>query len=161
MADLMVGNKEGVTAPSGHRPLLATVTADGANTVTVDDPENIPVGTVIDIVNKSTGAELAVDRTVTNITSAGVVTYSGADVAATTAHGIYRANSYTSTAPHNVNGGPTPGRGFELPNTDSIDDMRTWLAAYDGTVYTTARLNLMTTNDMVFAIRSLAASGSF
>lgn len=161
MADLQVGNRHGVTAKTGHRPLLATVTADGVNTITVDTPANIAVGSVIDIVHKTTGAELAVDRTVTSITSAGVVTYDGADVAATTDHGVYLANEYATTAPNNINGGPTPGKGFELGSLDSIDEMRARLAAIDGTEYTAARLNSMTYNDMVFAIRLNDASGSF
>lgn len=38
-------------------------------------------------------------------------------------------------------------------NYDSVGTMRTRLAAINGTYYTTARLNSMTENDMVYALR--------
>lgn len=44
--------------------------------------------------------------------------------------------------------------GYSTPaNYDSITAMRTRLAAINGSYYTTAFLDAMTTNDMIYAIR--------
>jgi hypothetical protein len=68
---------------------LATVSADGTNTVTVDTLQYLRVGQYIDIVDSGTDAVLAANRKITAInTTTKVVTYDGADVAATTAHRI-------------------------------------------------------------------------
>lgn len=62
---------------------LCDITADGANTVTVDTTQYIRVGMFIDIINSGTNAVLASNRKITAInTSTKVVTYDGADVAA-------------------------------------------------------------------------------
>lgn len=46
--------------------------------------------------------------------------------------------------------------GFTTPvNYSSISAMRTRLAAADGTYYTSAELDRMTVNDMVWALRSI------
>ena len=42
----------------------------------------------------------------------------------------------------------------ELANYGTVSTLRTRLAAIDGTYYTTARLNQMSKNDMVFALRN-------
>lgn len=74
---------------------LAAVTADGENTVTVDSVQYLRVGMKIDIVNSSTDAVLASARTVESINSTTkVVTYSGADVAATTSHRLCRKGNW-------------------------------------------------------------------
>jgi hypothetical protein len=66
-----------------QRGTLCQITADGANTVTVDNLQYLRVGMIVDIINQSTDAVLASQRTITAITAATrVVTYSGADVAA-------------------------------------------------------------------------------
>jgi len=66
-----------------QRGTLCQITADGANTVTVDNLQYIRVGMIVDIINQSTDAVLASQRTVTAINATTrVVTYSGADVAA-------------------------------------------------------------------------------
>jgi hypothetical protein len=159
VADHQVGNAHGIAAV-GQRDLLASITAEGANTVTVVASElpKLHAGMVIDILHRTTFAALALDRTITNITSAGVVTYDGADVAATTAHGIYLANSDVLTegiaTRSNENGGPIPRRPFEDNNMESIGEMRDRLTAIDATFYTAARLNTMTMNDMIFALRT-------
>lgn len=156
MADLQVGNVHGLPAVDGSdRGLLATVTADGANTVTVDGVTKLYAGLVIDIVHKTTGAVLASARTITNITSAGVVTYDGADVAATTSHGIYPTGVLPSSGPNktNVNGGVSDQAGLDIDHLDSIASMRARLAAINGTYYTAAVLNQMTYNDLLYAIR--------
>jgi hypothetical protein len=62
---------------------LCQITADGANTVTVDNLQYLRVGMIVDIMNQSTDAVLASARTITAInTSTRVVTYSGADATA-------------------------------------------------------------------------------
>jgi hypothetical protein len=67
-----------------QRGTLAQITADGANTITVDNLQYLRVGMFIDIINQSTDAVLASYRQITAInTTTRVVTYSGADVAAT------------------------------------------------------------------------------
>lgn len=74
---------------------LAAVTADGANTVTVDSVQYLRVGMRIDIVNASTDAVLASNRNITAINpTTKVVTYDGADVAATTSHRLCRTGSW-------------------------------------------------------------------
>jgi hypothetical protein len=66
-----------------QRGTLCQITADGANTVTVDNLQYLRVGMFVDIVNQSTDAVLASNRQITAInTSTRVVTYNGADVAA-------------------------------------------------------------------------------
>jgi hypothetical protein len=74
---------------------LAAVTADGANTATVDSVQYLRVGMRIDIINSTNDAVLASNRTITAITaSTKVVTYSGADVAVTTDHRLCRTGSW-------------------------------------------------------------------
>lgn len=57
-----------------------------------------------------------------------------------------------------VGRGRTAGHGqVEVNNMTSITAMRTRLAALNGTYYTAARLNNMTENDMVYALRDTAS----
>lgn len=66
-----------------QRGTLCQITADGANTVTVDNLQYLRVNMIVDIINQSTDAVLASQRTITAINAATrVVTYSGADAAA-------------------------------------------------------------------------------
>lgn len=66
-----------------------------------------------------------------------------------------------SPNPTNLNGaggaaganGTDPQLGFDADNLDSISAMRARLAAINGTYYTAAVLNMMTLNDMQYAIR--------
>ena len=161
MANLQVGNAHGFAAVGKQSTLLATVTADGVNTVTVDDVTKIHAGQQVDIVNISTGAVLASDRNISNITDAGVVTYSGADVTATTAHGLYPTGTYgDGSNKTNVNGGYSDQAGFKLDDLDTIASMRARLTAINSGEYTTAVLNRMTTNDMAYAIRLNDAESS-
>ena len=65
------------------RGTLCQITADGVNTVTVDNLQYLRVGMIVDIINQATDAVLASQRTITSIvTATRVVTYNGADVAA-------------------------------------------------------------------------------
>lgn len=61
--------------------------------------------------------------------------------------GTQRSNmSGSDTSPQNAAGDADANR-------DSIANMRARLTAINATSYTTARLNTMTTNDMLYAIR--------
>jgi hypothetical protein len=67
-----------------QRGTLCQITADGANTVTVDNLQYLRVNMIVDIINQSTDASIATQRTITAINaSTRVVTYSGADITAT------------------------------------------------------------------------------
>jgi len=66
-----------------QRGTLCQITADGSNTVTVDNLQYLRVGMYVDIVNQSTDAVLATRVQITAIaTGTRVVTYSGSDVTA-------------------------------------------------------------------------------
>jgi hypothetical protein len=72
-------NRQGYGDKTGT---LAATTADGSNTFTVDSVQYLRVGQRIDLINISTDAVLASNRTITAINSTTkVVTYNGADVA--------------------------------------------------------------------------------
>lgn len=74
---------------------LCAVTADGANTVTVDSVQYLRVNMVIDIVDSTNDTVLASARTITAINdTTKVVTYSGADATATTNHRLCRTGSW-------------------------------------------------------------------
>lgn len=75
----------GTNVGAGH---LATVTADAANTVTVDDVSSLFVGQVIDIVSSTYFTVRADNRTITAINAVTkVVTYNGADASASVVAG--------------------------------------------------------------------------
>lgn len=77
--------------------LLASVTADGANTVTVDNIQWLEEGMLIDIRTRANGAAVAAAREITAINeTTNVVTYTGADVVATVAEGLYREGNYAA-----------------------------------------------------------------
>lgn len=48
----------------------------------------------------------------------------------------------------------------ESANATSINALKTRLTALNGTAYTAARLNSMTKNDMLFALRSASADSA-
>lgn len=74
---------------------LAAVTADGANTVTVDTVQYLRINQRIDLVDSTNDTVLATNRTITAINdTTKVVTYSGADVTATTNHRLCRTGSW-------------------------------------------------------------------
>jgi hypothetical protein len=88
--------------------LLATVTADGANTVTVDNIQYLFVGMVIDARVKVTGAISGADsREITAINKVTrVVTYSGADAAvvADGTVGLYREDNFVGANARELSG---------------------------------------------------------
>jgi hypothetical protein len=74
---------------------LASVSADGVNTVTVDSVQYLRVGMRIDIVHSSTDVVLATNRNITAINPTTlIVTYDGADAAATTSHRLCRTGNW-------------------------------------------------------------------
>lgn len=75
--------------------VMAIVTADGTNTVTVDNVQYLEIGMRIDIRTRADGTAIAANRLITAINeTTKVVTYSGADATATVADGIYREGNY-------------------------------------------------------------------
>lgn len=160
MADAQIGNVHGVAAAGNTTGKIGNVTADGANTVTLDTVAGLSAGDQIDIINPDTGAVLASDRNVSNITDAGVVTYSGADVAGTVNHDVYRAGTFTDSSLPNLNGGNAIDSGYNDSDLLTIAAMKTRLQAIDAGLYTDAYLNTMTVNDMKYAIRLNDAVGT-
>ena len=67
--------------------------------------------------------------------------------------GVTATNNSSTTQQTNLNGSTGNTTEHSLTNLDSISSMRTRLAAIDSGFYTTARLNTMTRNDMVYAVR--------
>lgn len=85
-------NRQGYGNQTGA---LCAVTADGANTVTVDSVQYLRVNMIIDLVNVTNDTVLATARTITAINATTkVVTYSGADATATTDHRLCRTGSW-------------------------------------------------------------------
>lgn len=68
---------------------------------------------------------------------------------------IAKEGQFGVNGPSNINGGDESTTGYGSPNFNSLGVMRTRLAAINGTLYTTAYLNQMTYNDMVYALRLL------
>lgn len=162
MARAQVDNIHGFAAVGGQG-FLANITADGANTVTVDDAFGIPVGSNIDLINKSTGAVLASNRQVTNLTSAGVLTYGGADVAAVPGTTVVTITTTGATGGNisNLNGGPNAGEGFTMGGEGlTVDRCRARLKAINATTYSDTELDKLTLNDMRYALRIIEAPGS-
>lgn len=100
---------------------LAAVTADGANTVTVDSVQYLRIGMRIDLINSTNDAVLATNRTISAINpTTKIVTYSGADVAATTDHRLCRTGSWKKE----IN-----GLGVLVADTGSLHNVDSSLAA--------------------------------
>jgi hypothetical protein len=74
---------------------LAAVTADGANTVTVDTVQYLRINQRIDFIDSTNDTVLGSNRTISAINdTTKVVTYSGADLTATTNHRLCRTGSW-------------------------------------------------------------------
>jgi len=85
-------NRQAFGAQTGA---LAAVTADGANTVTVDSVQYLRVGMRVDLVDSTNDTVLASNRTVSAINATTkVVTYSGADATATANHRLCRTGNW-------------------------------------------------------------------
>ena len=68
-------------------------------------------------------------------------------------HQIGSVHGVNANAGKNKNGGDDLGSGFADPSMITIDSMRARLNAISSTSYSAARLNAMTTNDMMYALR--------
>lgn len=148
MADQQVGNIHGVTAVGKDNiteedSLLSAITANGINTVTVDDLSKIRVGMSIDLVTVADGTVVASNRTVDSLTGAGVLTYSGADAATTTAEGVYPTGEY----------GEDAQTGYTNVDSLTIAQLRRRLKTIDANAYSDENLDTMTYNDLVYAVR--------
>jgi hypothetical protein len=140
---------------------LAGITADGVNTVTVDNVPAIPIGEFNIDIATLTGTVLASNRQVTSLTSAGVLTYSGADVTAVPGtHFIYPTGAFAGVSRSNLNGGYSDRGGFQLDTLDNVDQMIARLQAANASYWTAARIATHTINDLAYAIRLLDAPGS-
>ena len=161
MADTQLGNRMGLATPA-QSPLIANITADGANTVTVTEWRRLRLNMHVDIRTKATGVVVAADRTITGMTNTGVITYSGADVAATSAEGLYPVGEW-SAGPRSIpGGGQSIRRGFDLGTmTTNIEDLRQRLKDLNAGYYTDTVLNGLTYNDLVYAVRLADEAGSF
>jgi hypothetical protein len=160
MADSQIGSTIGLCARP-ISPLIANITADGANTVTVTEWRRLRLNQHVDIRTKATGAVVAADRTITGLTNAGVVTYSGADVAATVAEGLYPVGEWAAGPRSIANGGTSARRGFDLgAQTDTIEDLRQRLIDVNPSYYTTVLLNGLSYNDLVYAVRLVDEAAS-
>lgn len=74
---------------------LAAVTADGANTVTVDSVQYLRINQRIDFVDSTNDTVLGSNRTITAINdTTKIVTYSGTDLTATTNHRLCRTGAW-------------------------------------------------------------------
>jgi hypothetical protein len=63
----------------------------------------------------------------------------------------------------NINGGADAATGFDLvplAATDTISAMKTYLTSVSATTFSPARLNSMTYNDLLYAVRMQGAPGS-
>jgi len=67
---------------------------------------------------------------------------------------VAQSSQAAVTGPSNINGGDEVIQGFNSNNFNQLQAMRTRLAALNA-YYTTAVLNSMTFNDMVYALRLL------
>ena len=148
MADQQVGNIHGIAAVGNGNldessSKLAGTTSHGVNTVTVDNLEKIRVGMSIDIVTEADGTVVTSDRIVSSLTSAGVLTYDGADTTTDDADSVYPTGEYSSSSQ----------TGFHDFDSLTIASLRRRLADIDSGLYTAAVLNGMTYNDMVYAVR--------
>lgn len=100
---------------------LAAVTADGANTITVDSVQYLRVNMRVDLIDSTNDTALATNRTISAINdTTKVVTYSGADVTATTNHRICRTGSWKKE----IN-----GLGKLVDNTGTVHGVDSSLAA--------------------------------
>lgn len=99
---------------------LAAVTADGASACTVDTVQYLRVGMFIDLIDVTNDTALVTNRQITNINeTTKIVTYSGADAAATTNHRLCRTGSWKKE----IN-----GLGVLINNTGNVHGVDSTLA---------------------------------
>lgn len=74
--------------------------------------------------------------------------------------GVKALNNVSGTQRSNLNGSTTPGGEHQDVDYNDITSLRTRLAAIDAGFYTAQRLDTMTYNDMVYAVRRNDSPGS-
>ena len=137
-ASVQLGNGLGVTTAGDREKFdaIATeITADGANTFTASDVEQLRVGDKIQVRTKTTDVVLG-ERNITVINpTTRVVTYDGADMAVVAGtHAVYKPDFYHLNV---------PGKNM----------LRQLLKNINAGYYTDTRLNGLTENDMIYAAR--------
>ncbi len=164
MAQAQVGNEHGVPAVSTGATAIANVAVTmgaAGNTFNVGagNVRKLRVGQAVDITDRATGAVLAANRTITVLNTNGDVTVDGATFTATTAHSLYSPGTYAAQR-SNLNGGRDTDAGFADSRFLTVEDMRQRLQAIDAGFYTDRKLNTMTHNDLVYAIRVADHAGT-
>lgn len=167
MANTQIGSVHGVNQVGPVDAKLAEITADGANQcgVAAGDLHKFQEGQKVAFRIKATGAIFgATIRTCTGIIWIGnAFTYDGADLTLVPGtHAVYDGDAATaaqstvaSNRPQGINGGSSSRRGYTDEDLNTIQGMRDALSVYLPGTYTSAYLDAMTYNDMVFAVRNL------
>lgn len=151
-------NVLGIQAVDNERAAIATVSADGGvadNTfdIPANDVGQIPVGSAIDVYTTGGTAQLT-NRTVTTLTSAGAVTFGGAVAGPLTVGAeVFITGQRDKDAPTNYHGGPSVDRPYHNSDMNSVAAMRARLTQIDANAYSNANLNLMSYNDLIYALR--------
>jgi hypothetical protein len=163
-----IGNELGVASvDKTNENALATVTADGSNTFTVSvaDARNLRIGMMIDVTHTSGSPVRIGNRSIDAIVgTTGVITYSGADGTVQAGDLVFLTGQYEPATPPvvngqsrddyaNLNGGASIYQGTMHFAAGSIQAMRERLTAISGTTYSSAELDKMTYNDLVYALR--------
>lgn len=170
MARTQLGNSIGVAARGQEAPAIALVTGNGGATfvtVAIADGRKFCVDgvTLYDFVTVATGVVKAAARLIVVLQQVGgslFIQYGGADAPTLgVGDGVYAAGEWAVNGPSNLNGGSREMRGLRTYGSyDSIRSMRDRLQALNSSYYTTARLDGLTSNDLVYALRLAEAPGS-
>lgn len=159
MASLQIGNNLGIAARGNSQVPLANVTADGANLATVDNTRPFFPGMTVEFFTRATGASKGV-RDISLVDAAsGNIWYTGADIALAVGDSVYRPGHFTRVNPNN-NGGASTLAGFALISAITLEDIRSRLKVINSAYYTDARMDGLTYNDLVYALRLADAPGS-
>lgn len=152
MAVSTLTNPAGFVDRRRANPVLATLSGAQAtvNHWTVGSNVNLEVGQIVDCVS-AIGGTLRGQRTITAIAGTDI-TYNGADITTDAAGDLLIPANYPQRVASALVGVPA--------NWWNVDAMRARLIVLNGSYYTTARLDQMSENDMVFALRTLDSPGS-
>lgn len=140
--------------------ILEAVSTIGVGNISVSKASNVYTLEFIGALAGTNVTQVTTDATHLSMGTT-VVTYTGADVDPDNTYGIYLTGTYgDGPSKTNVNGGLSDRQGFNLNSLDTIDSMRARLIEINETYYTDTVLNMMTENDMVYAIRVNDAESS-
>lgn len=169
MPTIQLGNNIGVAARAADNQHIGVVAANGgANAISILTAAAEPIlnwskmkqNMLIDCASPA-GVVRFTNRLVVYIINNGSMSYSGAD-APTVAAGdlIYVAGAITKNQPSNTNGGVSAMRGFRLEGAFTLGDIRDRLNEINPTYYTSTRMDQLTYNDLIYALRLAEAPGS-